>query len=175
MLDDVAHLVLFAHTKVKAIHWATTSYAVHKATDELAEDIARHGDLLVEALSGLLGMRVSARVAAAPLGGRAASSRRRSSAAPPAEDSLRSLIDATVAFLTTTFDHRLAEAAIGVSPSASRRPRTPGSPTPKVTPRRSDERIASDAARRRFAPLLSVRDELVLAMAKARYNLFSFA
>ena len=171
LLDDVARLVLTAQSQVKAVHWATASFAVHKVTDELAEELGKNGDLLVEALSGLLGLRVTRGVVAHPFfppssvltrslpGGSSAAS-----ASDPrrTDQTLRVLIDGMVWFLSSTFERRLADAVV-VGSRAKRQPRS--------TKARSAILEEDYAMKHRFAPILSVRDELVLALAKAQYGM----
>lgn len=137
LLDDAARLVLTAQAQTKAAHWSTSSFAVHKATDELAEAIGRIGDELVEALSGLLARRVSHGVVARPGLPQSVSRSMRKTATSEPDDGFRGLVDAMVWFFTSTFEQRLV----------GDRGAVPG-PVQSV---------------------LSIRDELVLALAKAQY------
>ena len=168
LLDDVARLVLTAQSQVKAVHWATASFAVHKVTDELAEELGKNGDLLVEALSGLLGLRVTRGVVARPFfppssvltrslqGSSTSTDPRRT------DQTLRVLIDGMVWFLSSTFERRLADAVVIRSRSKRQQ---------RSTKARSVIIEEEYAMKHRFAPILSVRDELVLALAKAQYGM----
>jgi DNA-binding ferritin-like protein len=54
MADEQTILQYFVSvlSQIKLYHWATTSYAKHKALDELHEDLSNKVDLFVEAFIG---------------------------------------------------------------------------------------------------------------------------
>jgi hypothetical protein len=140
LLTDVALVVLDVQARARMFHWSTTSYARHVATDELASDLVRHGDRLVEAMSGLLAVRVVADAVGCP-------------AFLPTTRTSKGAFDLTahIDFFVVAFPSR-------IDGLVRRRSRA-------STARESDTRTHTA----RLAPILSIRDDLVLAMAKAMY------
>lgn len=52
---ELALFLFQVHVAAKMLHWQTTSYAVHKATDALAERIQQLTDTLMEQIMGTYG------------------------------------------------------------------------------------------------------------------------
>jgi hypothetical protein len=55
---EIVHTLLEVQIQIKLMHWVTTSYSMHKATDFLYSSIAEKTDTFVEALQGARKHRV---------------------------------------------------------------------------------------------------------------------
>lgn len=54
-MSQIVHFIFDLQTNIKLYHWMTTSYARHKAADNLVSQISNLGDKLVEVYIGKYG------------------------------------------------------------------------------------------------------------------------
>jgi DNA-binding ferritin-like protein len=65
--NDVAIRLLSLLTTIKLYHWNTSSYATHKATDELYDKLNKNMDRFIEVLLGKLHHRLNVQTRSIPI------------------------------------------------------------------------------------------------------------